>query len=270
MTTITADLNSKNYVLGKGQVFFDRFANGVSVTGATVGEGERYFGNAPSFSTSSSAENLDHFSSEGGLKTKDSSVQLSLNRTGKMTCDNINAENIALFFQGSTSTMTQASATGVVHTVTAAKKGRFYQLGASASLPTGHRKVSNVVVKKGAGFTTTVVATGNYEVDTDLGRIYIESNAANIADEDIQITYDVAATTYEHILSANNAIYGAIRFVANNPQGTNRDYYFPYVKLAPDGDYSLIGDDWQSIGFTFEILKKASNIESAYIDGRPA
>jgi hypothetical protein len=262
--------NGKNYVLGKGKIYFDRFAAGVVISAATRGEGERYLGNTPELSTTSSAENLDHFSSEGGLKTKDDSVQLSLNRSGKLTCDNVSSDNQALFILGTKGDLVQASAVAEVELITA-NRGRFYQLGADALNPTGVRKVSNVVVKSGAGFITTVDALGNYEVDAELGRLYIESAATDITDAlEIQVTYDVAASTREQVISSSNTIYGALRFVADNPKGTNRDYYFPYVKLAPDGDYQLKGDVWQQMGFTFEILDKAPGIAAVYIDGRAA
>ncbi len=260
--------NGKNYVLGKGKIYFDRFASQTLVLATTTGEGERYLGNTPEFSTTSSAENLDHFSSEGGLKLKDESVQLSLNRSGKLTCDNVSADNQALFIQGNAGNLVQTASTGEIDLFTASK-GRFYQLGVDATNPTGVRKVSNVVIKKGAGFATVVPALLNYEVDLELGRIYIEANAAVIPNlTAIQVTYDVAASTREQIVSSTDTIYGAMRFVADNPKGTNRDYYFPYVKLSPDGDYALKGDAWQTMGFTFEVLVKAAGIATLYIDGR--
>lgn len=268
---INADLGGKSYVLGKGKVFFDRFANGITITAATQGEGERYFGNTPEFSTSSSAEALDHYSSEGGLKTKDDSVQLSLDRTGKMTCDNMSGENVALNFLGTASTVVQTALTAQKTVFTAANRGRFYQMGVSPTNPAGYRKVSNVIVKKGAGYIATVTPAGNYQWDADLGRLYIEATATDIPNlTDIEVTFDVAVSSREQIVSGSNPIYGALRFVSDNPKGANRDYFFPYVKLTPDGDYALKGEDWMTIGFNFEILKKSDNIESSYIDGRPA
>lgn len=269
MSIVNADLGGKNYVLGKGKVFFDRYANAVTMSATTQGEGERYFGNSPEFSTSASSESLDHFSSEGGLKTKDDSAQLSLDRTGKVVVDNINEENVALYFLGAASVIAQTAQVGLTTLVVGAKRGRFYQIGVSESNPAGLRNVSNVVVKKGVAWGTTVSAAGNYQVDTELGRIYIEAAAPDINAADIQITFDTAASSRSQVVSSSNPIYGALRFVADNPKGINRDYYFPYVKLAPDGDYALKGEEWQQIGFTFEILKKADNIEGAYIDGRP-
>lgn len=266
---ITSDLGGKNYVLGRGRVFFDRFAPNFVLSAALQGEGERYLGNTPEFNTTGTSEDLEHFDADSGVKVKDDSVQLSMDRSGSFTCDNINSENVALQFLGDASTVTQTSAVAAVSLVTA-KKGRFYQVGASESLPAGVRNISNVVVKKGSpGFATTVAASGNYEVDEDLGRIYVLPNAADIPDDTIlQITYDRAASTREQVVSSSNSIYGALRFVSDNPKGANRDYYFPYVKMAPDGDYALKGEEWQSMGFTFEILKKASNVESVYIDTR--
>lgn len=272
---ISADLGGKSYVLGKGKVYFDRYPNGVTINASTLGEGERYLGNTPEFSTSASSESLDHFSSEGGLKAKDDSVQLSLDRSGKMVCDNISAENVALFFLGTSSTVAQTLQSGLSTIHTDAKRGRFYQAGVSQTNPAGLRNITSVVVKKettpdSGTYDTTITMSGNYQVDEVLGRIYIESNAAAIPDgTNIKIEFGTAASTRQQVVSGSNPIYGALRFVADNPKGENRDYYFPYVKLAPDGDYALKGEEWMQIGFNFEMLKKADNIEAAYIDGRP-
>lgn len=267
---LTADLGGKKYTLGRGRVFFDRFPSNATVTALTRGDGERYLGNTPEFSTTSESEDLEHFDSDSGVRTKDDSVQLTQSRSGAMTCDNIDSDNVALYFLGTASTLTQASATGVVETFTAAKNGRFYQLGLTANTPSGVRKITNVVVRKGAGFSTVVNLAGNYQVDEARGRVYIEATSADIAAADIQITYDVQASTRDRIVSGSTSIYGSLRFVADNPKGENKDYFFPYVKLAPDGDYNLKGDEWLQMGFAFEVLKKASNIEALYIDGQPA
>jgi hypothetical protein len=267
---INSDLGGKTYTLGRGRVFFDRFAPNAVVSALTRGDGERFVGNCPEFSTTSESEDLEHFDSTSGVRTKDASVQLSLDRSGSFTCDSVDADNVALFFLGTSTTVTQVGATGVVEVMTNAKRGRFYQLGVSESLPAGVRNIKNVVIKKGGAPTwaTTVTMSGNYEVDEVRGRIYIESDAPAIDGDTIQITYDTDTSTREQIVSSSNSIYGSLRFVAENPTGPKRDYFFPYVKLAPDGDYNLISDEWQQMGFSFEILKKSSNVEALYIDGQ--
>jgi hypothetical protein len=271
---ITADLGGKNYTLGRGRVFFDRFPTNAVVGALTRGDGERYLGNTPEFSSTSESEDLEHYDSDSGVRVKDDSVQLTLNRSASFTCDNIDSENIALFFLGEASTVTHAGATGQVEVFTDVKLGRFIQLGVSESAPSGVRKITNVVIKTGSAPTwaTTVAQAGNYEVDEARGRIYIEADAAALTDgtSDIQITYDILASTREQVVSSSQSIYGSLRFVAENPKGPNRDYFFPYVKLAPDGDYNLKGDEWQQMGFTVEVLKKSSNVNAVYIDGQPA
>lgn len=266
---VTADLGGKNYTLGRGRVFFDRFPQNAVINALTRGSGERYLGNTPEFLTNQESEDLDHFDSDQGVRTKDDSVQLTLDRGGSFITDNISSENIGLFFLGEASTLTQSAATGVIEVIEDAARGRFIQLGVTAGNPAGVRNVSNVVIGKGAGFSTPVTASGNFQVDEVLGRVYIEANAPDINNEDIQITYDVAASTRSRVVSGSTSIYGSLRFVADNPKGENRDYFFPYVKLSPDGDFNLKGDEWQQIGFTFEVLKKASNVEAVYVDGRP-
>ena len=276
---ITADLGGKNYTLGRGKLFFDRFAPSVvaaGITAATRGIGELYFGNTPELSQSSDEETLDHFDSDAGIRTKDDSVSLQLNRTGSFTCDNISAANLALLFlSDGVGTVTQVSATASTYVILGARPGFFYQIGASESLPAGVRDISNVAVGKGVapGYATSVLAADNWQVEEATGRIYILPGSTDIPDAagagtDIQVTFDLAATVREQIISKSTSIYGALRFIADNPKGKNRDYYWPYVKLAPDGDFNLKGDDWMSMGFTFEQLKKGSNIEALYIDGR--
>ena len=273
--TITAYPSDKNYTLGRGRLFFSRFTPAQIAAGIAVDtqpEGELYFGNTPALTATSATEKLDHFDSDEGVKVKDDSVQLSFDRTGTFSCDNISKENLALLFLSAAgaATVSQGSATASVYVTPAVKRGRFYQIGITSGLPMGVRKVSNVVVKSGSpGFATTVAQATNYEIDEELGRIRILPAAPGIPDDTIlQITYDLAATTTETIISGSQSIYGSLYFQATNPKGKLRDYLWPYVELAPDGDFALKGDDWQNMNFNFEVLKKGS-LEACYITARP-
>ena len=252
--------DGKNYVVGRGELYFDQFAPGTTNT-----TGERYLGNTPEFSTTSDTEELEHFDSDHGLNEKDDSVTLSNSRSGTFTTDNINADNIALFFMGASAQVTQTAQTGLSETVKV-HQGRYYQLGTSDSNPAGYRHVNNVVVKKGAA---TVDAADNYEVDLDLGRIYIEVDAAGIDDgDDLIFEYDLKASSMTQIISGNSQIEGALRFVSFNPKGEPMDYYWPRVKLSPNGDFALkSGDNWQTIPFNVEFLKKGLQ-ETVYITSR--
>lgn len=272
---ITSDLGGKNYTLGRGRLFAARFTAAqvsAGITAATMPEGGyKYIGNTPEIAITSEEETLDHFDSDSGIRTKDDSVSLQVNRTGSFTTDNIDVANLGmLFLADGVNTVTQLSATAATYVFNAAAPGHFIQVGQTAALPTGVRNISNVSVRTGAGFTTVVTPTGNYEVDEALGRIYILPGAPAIpAGTAIQVTYDAAAGTRQQVISKSTSIYVALQYVADNPRGTNRDVVMPLVKLAPNGDYNLKGDEWQQISFSMEVLKKGS-LEAIYIDGRPA
>lgn len=268
---------TQKYTLGRGEVFFNKFKPGTN-----IGEGERYLGNTPEYSLTNDVETLDHFNSDRGLREKDESVLLEISSSGSMNCDNISGENVALFFLGNLLTKSSTSVTAQKDVFTSWKRGLTRQLGTTDTTPTGVRKVSNVKVGKAASGATlnlsgdisaipgvTIVdAAGNYEVDLELGRLYLEPTSTEInGDIKLVVQFDVAAQSREMVISSNDVVQGSLRFVAHNAKGENKDYFFPKVTLSPDGDYNLKGDDWQSMGFTFEALKLQGR-ERVYIDIR--
>ena len=268
---------TQKYTLGRGEVFFNKFKPGTN-----IGEGERYLGNTPEYSLTNDVETLDHFNSDRGLREKDESVLLEISSSGSMNCDNISGENVALFFLGNLLTKSSTSVTAQKEVFTSWKRGLTLQLGTTDTTPTGVRKVSNVKVGKAASGATlnlsgdisaipgvTIVnAAGNYEVDLELGRLYLEPTSTEInGGIKLVVQFDVAAQSREMVISSNDVVQGSLRFVAHNAKGENKDYFFPKVTLSPDGDYNLKGDDWQSMGFTFEALKLQGR-ERVYIDIR--
>lgn len=269
-----------NYVVGRGQIFFSLFKKGSN----TPVSGELYFGNTPELTLTADTETLDHYSSEEGLRNLDASVLLEYTQGGNFTCDEINADNLALFFLGDKATITQTQMTDRKEVITLLNQGRYYQLGTDNVTPSGVRNIDNVQIvvadagtsiSVGSGDISTIVGTtalaeDNYEVDLATGRIYIEPDASEIgvAGKTAAVQYDVNAQARTMVIGKANMIYGSLRFISNNPVGSQKDYYFPKVSLTPDGDYSLKGDDWQVMGFTFRAMKLNSITERAYIDIR--
>lgn len=250
----------KDYVVGKGQVFFDRFN-----VGSKTPTGELYLGNTPELSTSQDQSTLDHYDADSGLNVKDESVTTEQNVTGSLVTDNISPENIALWFGADKDNLTVASATGVTENF-AAKRGHYIQLGTTEDTPSGARNVDNVLVKIGA---TTVAPSANYDVDLELGRIYIEPDAPGIVDgAALIVTYDIEASVRNVLVAKGTEVRGSLRFISKNPVGSQRDYFWPYVKLTANGDFALKGDEWQQIPFSFEVLKKDAVTERVYIDVR--
>ena len=277
------NLAANNYVVGRGRMFFGQFAAGTN----TVKEGELYFGNTPELTLTGDTQTLDHYSSESGMRELDESVLLELTQGGKFTTDNISQENVALFFLGDHEKTTQSQQTGVKELIPTLKRGRTFQLGTSTDNPTGVRNIKNVVVgvadssvsvSTGAGDISSIPGvsvltanSGNFELDLELGRIYIEPDAGDIADgQQMIVSFDVEAQVREQVIGKGNIIYGCLRFIADNPVGANKDLFFPKVTLQPDGDYSLKGDEWQKIGFAFKALRLNAATQRVYTDVRSA
>lgn len=254
-----AEAHDNNYVVGKGKLLFNRFLDNTKTP-----TGERYLGNTPGFSLSQAEESLDHYDADGGLRVKDASVTLSQDTSGTITADDISDENVALWWLGDVAPITiVGSDTPVVETFGHVMRGTHIQLGATVSNPqgTGHlTSVDSITVDGDA-----VLAPTNWEADLSAGSIYILPNAPDIpSGSEVVVTYKQGAHTSTVVIAKGRSIYGSLRFIATNPVGKRRHGFFPYVKLAPDGDYALKGEDWQSFDFALDILKLDSVTERVY------
>lgn len=251
---------ANNYTLGRGEIWFAQY-----LTGTTTPGGELYLGNTPELSFTAEQENLDHYSSDRGVRIKDESVLLQLDYSGSFITDNISPDNLSYFFLGESMTSTATSTTVTGEAIADVMKGRTYQLGTSASNPAGVRKVSAVSVKKGA---TTFVAGTDYVLDATLARIEILTTGAIVEGDDLTVDYTIDVSSRSRVISKSKTIEGALRYIAYNPAGQNIDYFLPWVKITPNGDFTLKGDEWQQLPFTLEVLKKGT-LESVYMEGRP-
>lgn len=253
-----------NYTLPKGKLFFDPF----DATGAVTGE--RYLGNTPGADLSIATTVLDHYSAESGINEKDESMVTQIDRKLSITSDNMSLDNVALFVIGGIATLTQAVGPVAGETVGPVIQGRYYQLGVSTANPTGVRNISAGVIKNGA---TTYVSGVDYELDGPLGRLYIVPGGAIADATSVTADYTKSAGVRQQVASSALAVaQGALRFVADNPKGENRDFYAPKVNLKPNGNMSLKGEkaEWAKMQFDVEFLKRDAETAALYIDGRPA
>ena len=254
---------AQNYTLGRGKVYFSRFKPNTQVPAGFL-----YIGNTPEFSLTIESETLDHYSSDEGIREKDDSVPLEVTRTGSLITDNIDPANVGLFFFGTNSTVAQAAVASSSETLPSVKKGHSYRLGITAGNPTGYSGIDQ------AGFAVNVAGTpavvnNDFVMDYDTGLLTFNPASALIVDGvDVSVTFAVRSSTRSRVISGSTPVEGAMQYVAKNPKGKNFDYFLPYVKVTPNGDYALKGDEWQQIPFSLEALKPA-NGEAIYMDGRP-
>lgn len=258
--------------LGRGEIWFAPFIGATQVSG-----GERYFGNSPEFSLTSNVTQLDHFSSDRGVKEKDGAVTLQTERSGSFKTDQVDANNLALFFLGSTSTVSITGSTTTDEQINGVVKGLTYQLGKTATNPTGARDLDDhtvgpplkkVIVKDDTSPTPVTFTEGaDYTIDKDLGRLTILASGTITTGANLRVSYKTKTGTRDRVISGNDPIEGLLRYLAYNPAGKNIDYTMPWVKLTPNGDFQLKGDTWQEIPFNVEILT-LPGLEAIYCDGR--
>lgn len=260
------DTQSRNLTIPRGKVFFAKYKAGTQVPGPF-----RELGNCPEFTLNRESNTLQHFSSQSGLRVLDEEIVIEATLNGSVTTDDIKSENVAYWFMGEVTNRTTTALTGESETFEKVKAGDMYQLGRSDSNPSGHRKVTTVVVNDDATPTpNTLVANTDYTVDLDLGILEIVEGGGAVG-LDITVTYDVTASTREQIIASETQVEGELKFVSFNPIGGQGDITMPRARLAPNGDFNLVNDPdstaFQTMPLSVSVLKKG-NLALAYRDGR--
>ncbi len=245
---------SEYLTLGRGKVHFAPFAAGTQTP-----TGFDFFGNCPAFNLNVAVEELTHMDSTGGLKEEDQSVITSRTVGGSIQCDDMLPKNLARWFLGTASTVTQAAiAAPTDETFAAVTPGATYRVGISDAAPTGLKKITVTNVEDDEVTPNVFTAGTDYVVDSERGTIQIVDGGAITEGTNIIVSYTAATATYAQVISGQTDIEGALWFEAINAVGKNADYYLPYVKLRPEGDLALIGDDWISYSYTLRHLCRCS------------
>ena len=266
-------MGAENYTLGKGILYFDRYNPDTGTY-----SGWRDLGNAPSFSFTVTIEKLEHFSSRGGLRVKDKEIISQLTPSCSFTLDEITAENFGILGLAKVDDMTQAAETGVEDTITAdqiKKNEKLFLKRHHIVYETNGTNNPKVYVSSSTGTALTegvdFIMTAE---DAKAGQITIVDTSADVAaaltaGNSLVVVYDCAASTMKKIkLFSETQILGRLRFVSDNPTGTQCTFLAKNVSLTPSGDTAFIGDDWSTLSFSAECLKSTdpADVGSPYID----
>ena len=252
-----------NLAIGKGELWFAPFK-----TGTQEPDGFYFVGNCPEITLNREADLLPHFSSTAGFRRKDEEITIESRMTGSITCDDVRPQTAALFLMGQEVTLTVASATGLTTVIVGARKGRTYQVGETAGQPSGARQITGVSVFLTATPATIYTLGTDYTVDLELGLVTILTGGAIAENANITVEFDQAVHTRQQVIASDNEAQGALKYISYNPIGRRLDYFMPWVKVRPNGDISLISEEWMTIPLTVEALYKG-DLSLCYLDGRP-
>lgn len=191
MAAPTTYTYSNKLKVGKGRLAFNK-------KDATTGlyEGFRWLGDCPGFEVAVESENLQVFSSEGGLAEVILDTPLSITRSATINVINFSADNLGIFLGASVSTLSQTSASVTNEAFAGIRSERAYQLGVSVS-PSGVRGISAAAVDVNASSraNSTAYAVGAlYVPATPNTHLYI-CTVAGTSDASLP-TFTTDGTTY--------------------------------------------------------------------------
>ena len=204
-------VNGNNILLGRGNVYFDRFDSSGNRTG------ELFLGNCPTFEITPSPEEIKKYSSANKTADLIASDVLRTTLALRIVGDEFSKENLAMALFGDTSTLSQTLGSASNYPFSGVLQGRYY--------PLPYRQVSSVAVTGPSG-TPTYVLNTDYKVDAVSGRIYIVEGGGIADGANIEVDFGYATISLPTIRGMNqNSVKGAVRFISAakaSPQASRR------------------------------------------------
>ena len=235
-----------NLLLGRGEVYFDRFdANGLAT-------GERFLGNCTTFEVSNNDDVREKYSSAEASSPLVKRINTRRTMELSIALNEFNKENVALAFMGAEATLSQSSGSftsGSPDNITA-RLDRW--------VPLQKRSVSSVVVKNSAQ-TVTYVLNTDYKVDAVAGRLYFVAGGAITDAQALKVEYSYAVVSLPKVQAGvSSFIEGKVRFVGKPATGPTWEVEVWKVSVSPEGALSLIGDDFAEFTLKAAVLADTS------------
>lgn len=232
--------SSENLLLGKGQLFFDRFdANGVST-------GRVHMGNIDTFEITTSDDNVEKYSAMSAGAPLYKRVNRKRTVTCRVTGDEFNADNLALMIMGSKSVLAQA-ATPVVDEALA-----------PATVPGAYYKTAKLgpisAVTMEFGGVAGVLNTDYAIINADVGLVRVLPGTALTGA--VTISYTPTAYTDEvTVVSGGDSgiVQGSLLFIGDPSAGPKVMVEVWSVSVTPDGALGLISEDFAQLSLNMAV-----------------
>lgn len=269
----TGKPDTRDYFLGRGIIYLAELDSNL------LPKEYRDLGNSPAFSITVESEELLHQLSRTGLRVTDKRITLSQDISLSFQLDEISHDNLALFFTGTTESVVNPAVAGVgsmgspIAITADAVLGRWYDLKTAydgTGTPTAFSATSVPKIRRTSGTPMDLVLDTDYEIDHEMGRVFLKSTAVNVAATDDIGWYSAADASAPATLQLMKALKGtvkdyALKFIAENPANSAEkiEYEFHSVQISADGDLALIGDEFSTAGFTGSAQKNSNvNIDA--------
>lgn len=265
---------ARNHItIPAGKIYLQTMTNGA------YDPGERYVGDTPGATVAVDLKTTEILSSDDPTGERIAAVPWAIVRDFKFKAIEIQKFLIELFYgMEAAYGLDGPGSSGHPVTVTDEPFGpvyplRSFQLGAKADFPSGVRGIGTLSVKQQGGQAGDIPDW--MTIDKSLGRIDISNGIpTNMLNTTWLATYTSTTASFHWRTTQNlgNVSYAALRFIANNNWGLNRDIYFPLCTIMADGELTVKGArDGKNIemGLKAMVVKPDDGRASIYIDGRP-
>lgn len=248
-------------VLGRGELYFAPFGPDM-----VADAGEVYLGNTTEFVTSREVETKDSYDSFDGQKIKAEGAVVKEIHGARFTTDNIALDNLSFWFGEEVGTFVQNRSENLSETVFA-RKGRYFQLGITPTLPIGIRGIESVEFYRAEDLETQIPELANFDLDKRQGRFQILPDAPDVENGDeIVVQYEQRDIVSSVLESGKREFFGSLRYISRNPVGPQKNYFYPFVKLMPIGEIDHKSNTWQTLSFEVEIQRRNPLFQYVYID----
>ena len=252
---LTGKAQPGDYLLGRGRIL------AAPILASGKPGAFRDLGNAPNFSVTISTENVEHQSSRAATRITDVDAVLSLKAELSFTLDEMNFQNVADFFLGTSTAAayTNPAIAGYSAEVLtdSVETGRWYNLENSAGLRPKDIDAGDLTVRRDpSGTPATLTLNTDYEVNTDLGLIFFVVGGAVSDGDEIDVELAAKAGAAASINRMNALVGGvtsyALKFISLDGvvSAKKQEWNFHSVALKPDGEVPLIGDEFATMDFT--------------------
>lgn len=229
-----------DYIGGKGRLY-------IQLSGANRME---EVGDVDEFTVSLENERLERFSNAYGVRTKSDSRLIQQNASISFTPMQNTARNICMALMSTKAFLAQGSASSQTHIVTGVVTGDIVDV--------GKLDITVNSISDGAP-PTGLYPTGHYEYDTKSGLVKILNIPTGVG-ANATITYAAAAipTGARRLKIGGGSepdLEAKLVFIALDANSNPIEKITVHkVKLAPNGDWNLISDEYRSLPISGEVI----------------